>query len=58
MKYIEIELNRAVELFRQGEFDKVFRQCDDGELEKVTSLQGTFKRFVIYSKFFERIVED
>lgn len=58
MKYIEIDLNRAVELFRQGEFDKVFRQCDNGELEKVTSLQDTFKRFIIYYKYFERIVED
>ena len=51
----EIDLNRAVELFRQGEYNKVFRQCDNGELEIVTSLQDTFKSFVIYSKYFEKI---
>lgn len=57
MKYIEIDLNRAVELFRQGESNKVFRQCDNGELEIVTSLQETFKRFVLYSRYFEQIRE-
>jgi hypothetical protein len=57
MKYIEIDLNRAVELFRQEESNKVFRQCDNGELERVTSLQETFKKFVIYSRYFEQIRE-
>jgi len=57
MKYIEIDLNRAVELFRQEESNKVFRQCDNGELEIVTSLQETFKRFVLYSRYFEQIRE-
>lgn len=58
MKYIEIDLNRAVELYRQEKEDKVFRKLDNGELERVTSLSGTFGAFVMRSRYFEQTEED
>lgn len=58
MKYIEINLDRAVELYMQGKEDKVFRKLDKGELERVTSLSGTFGWFVMRSRYFELTEED
>ena len=54
MKYIEIDFDRAVELYRQGKEDKVFRKSDFGDLERVTALSGTFAEFVLRSRYFEQ----
>lgn len=58
MKYIEIDFDRAVELYRFGEEKRVFRKGDDGELDRVTSLSGTLKMFVMRSRYFEQTEED
>ena len=58
MKYIEINLERAVELYRQGEEKRVFVKRNNGELELLTSFAGTFGMFVMRSRYFEQIVED
>ena len=44
MKYIEIDINRAVELYRQGKEDKVFRKCDNGELERGHFIAGNIQK--------------
>jgi hypothetical protein len=58
MKYIEIDLNRAVELYRRGEEKRIFRKCDNGELERLTSFSGTFGLIVTRSRYFEQTEED
>lgn len=54
MKYVEIDFDRAVELYRQGKEDKVFVKRNNGELEILTSLSGTFGMFVMRSRYFEQ----
>lgn len=58
MKYIEIDLNRAVDLYRRGEEKRVFRKRENGELERLTSLSETFGMFVMRSRYFEQTEED
>lgn len=58
MKYIEINLERAVELYNQGKEDKVFKRLNNGGLERVTSLSETFGMFVMRSRYFEQTEED
>ena len=58
MKYIEIDFNRAVELFRQGKGESVFfvRAC--GELYRVDAFKFELSDLVTEANFFERIEED
>lgn len=58
MKYIEINLDRAVELYRQGKVCKVFIKLDNGELKLLTSISGTFGTFVMRSIYFEQTEDD
>jgi len=58
MKYIEIDLDRAVELYRQGKGYKVFIKLDSGELKALTSFSGTFGMFFVRSRYFEQTEED
>jgi hypothetical protein len=58
MKYIEIDLNRAVELYRRGEEKRVFAKRKNGELELLDSISGTFGMFVMRSRYFEQTEED
>ena len=58
MEYIEINLDRAVELYRQGKGYKVFIKLDNGELKALTLLSGKFGMFVMRSRYFEQTEED
>lgn len=58
MKYIEIDFDRAVELFRQGEEKRVFVKRNNGELGLLALLPGTFGMFIMRSRYFEQIEED
>ena len=58
MKYIEINLDRAVELYKLGKVYKVFIKHDKGELKALTSFSGTFGMFVMSSRYFEQTEED
>jgi hypothetical protein len=37
MKYIEINFNRVVELYRHGESSRAFILCTNGDLERLDS---------------------
>lgn len=57
MKYIEIDLNRAVELFRQGKDASVFFMREGGNLYRVDAFNFGFGSLVAETKFFEQIKE-
>lgn len=57
MKYIEIDLNRAVELFRQGKDESVFFMRAGGRLERVDAFTFCFSDLVTETNFFEQIKE-
>ena len=57
MKYIEISLDRAVELFRQGKDESVFFMCEGGVLERVDGFKFAFRDLVTEARFFEQIEE-
>lgn len=58
MKYIEIDFDRAVELYKRGEEERVFVKRGNGELKLLTLLSGAFGTFVMCSRYFEQIEED
>ena len=57
MKYIEISLDRAIELFRQGKDESVFFMRAGGRLERVDSFTFGFRDLVTETNFFEQIEE-
>ena len=58
MKYIEIDFNRAAELFRQGKGESVFFVRARGELYRVDAFKFELSDLVTETNFFEQIEED
>lgn len=57
MKYIEISLDRAVELFRQGKDASVFFMRANGKLDRADAFSFGFRDLVSEERFFEQIKE-
>ena len=55
MKYIKIDFDRVVELFRSGRKELVFTKMYDGELGRVDSVRKSLTYFIEDNDYFEYV---